>query len=99
VLLAACQTAGFIPRVGHVVGNNLSRLSLVAADLGIAVVGASMQRMNIEGVVFCQLKGVTQIKTPLNLASRRGDASAVVRQFLKVAKLTAKNFRGGAGKS
>jgi DNA-binding transcriptional LysR family regulator len=99
VLLAACQTAGFSPRVGHVVGNNLSRLSLVAADLGIAVVGASMQRMNIEGVVFCQLKGVTQIKTPLNLASRRGDASAVVRQFLKVAKLTAKNFRGGAGKS
>jgi DNA-binding transcriptional LysR family regulator len=99
VLLAACQTAGFSPRVGHVVGNNLSRLSLVAAGLGIAVVGASMQRMNIEGVVFCQLKGVTQIKIPLNLVSRRGDASAVVRQFLKVAKLTARSFRGGAGKS
>jgi DNA-binding transcriptional LysR family regulator len=99
VLVAACQAAGFSPRVGHVVGNNLSRLSLVAADLGVAVVGASMQRMNIEGVVFRQLKSATQIKTPLNLASRRGDASAVVRQFLKVAKLTTRSFRGGAGKS
>jgi DNA-binding transcriptional LysR family regulator len=99
VLLAACQGAGFSPRVSSVVANNLSRLSLVAADLGIAVVAASMQRMNIEGVVFRQLKGVTQIKTPLNVAARRGDASAVVRQFLRLAKSTARNSRRGIGKS
>jgi hypothetical protein len=55
--------------------------------------------MNIEGVVFRQLKGVTQIKTPLNIAARRSDASAVVRQFLRLAKLTARNSRGGIGKS
>jgi hypothetical protein len=38
-------------------------------------------------------KGVSQIKVPLNLASRRGDASAVVRQFRILAKRTAKTFR------
>jgi DNA-binding transcriptional LysR family regulator len=102
-LIAACQTVGFTPRIGHVVANNLSRLSLVAADLGIAVVGATMQRMNVEGVVFRQLKGAPQLKTPLNVASRRGDVSPVVRQFLKMAKLTAKSHyadtvaRHGAG--
>lgn len=94
VLMAACQAAGFTPRVGHVVANNLSRLSLVAAGLGVAVVAASMQRMNVEGVVFRFLKGAAQLKSPLNLASRRGDASAVVRQFLKLAKLTARSDTG-----
>ena len=92
-LVAACQAAGFSPRIGHVVSNNLSRLNLVAAGLGISVVSASMQRMHIDGVVYRRFKGVPQLKIPLNLVSRRGDASPVVRQFLKLAKQTAKNFR------
>jgi DNA-binding transcriptional LysR family regulator len=90
--IAACQRAGFNPRVGHIVSNHISRLSLVAAGLGIALVSPSMRRMNIEGVVFRRLKGAAQLMIPLNLASRRGDASPVVRQFLKSAKRTAKTF-------
>ena len=90
-LVAACQEAGFTPRIGHVVANNLSRLNLIATGLGIAVVSASMQRMNIEGVVYRRLKGAPQFKIPLNLASRRGDASAVVSRFLKWARRVAKN--------
>jgi DNA-binding transcriptional LysR family regulator len=91
-LVVACQAAGFSPRVGHVVSNNLSRLNFVAAGLGIAVVAASFQRMNIDGVVYRRLRGSTQPRAPLNLASRRGDTSAVVQQFLKLAKRTARNF-------
>jgi DNA-binding transcriptional LysR family regulator len=91
-LVATCQAAGFTPRVGHVVANNLSRLNFVAAGLGIAVVAASFQRMNIDGVVYRRLRGTMQPRAPLNLASRRGDASAVVRQFRKLAKEAAKNF-------
>jgi DNA-binding transcriptional LysR family regulator len=91
-LIAACQAAGFSPRVGHVVANNLSRLNFIAAGLGIAVVAASFQRLNIDGVVYRRLKGAAQPKAPLNLASRRGDASAVIRQFLNLAKRTAKNL-------
>ena len=85
-IVAACHAAGFTPRIHHVVLNNISRLALVAAGLGIAVVSVSMQRMNIEGVVYRRLKGATQLKAPLVLASRRGDASAVVRHFRTLAR-------------
>jgi len=90
--VAACHAAGFSPRIGQVVPYISSRLNLIAAGLGIAVVAASLQHVNIEGVTFRRLKGATQLKAPLSLASRRGDPSPVVRQFLKLAKRTAKNF-------
>jgi DNA-binding transcriptional LysR family regulator len=92
-LIATCEAAGFTPRIGHVVANNQSRLNLVAAGLGIAFISKSMQRMTIDGVVFRRLKGLAHLRVPLNLASRRGDTSAVVRQFLKLAKQTAKSYR------
>lgn len=74
-------------------------LNLVSAGLGVALVSASLQRMNIEGVVYRRLKGVAQLKVPLHLASRRGDTSTVVRNFLKLVKRTAKDFRANLGKA
>jgi DNA-binding transcriptional LysR family regulator len=97
-VIAACQAAGFNPRVGHVAPDNLSRLNLVAAGLGVAVLSTSAQRMNIDDVVCRRLKGAAQLKVPFNLVSRRGDASPVVRQFRTLAKREAKNFRADAGK-
>lgn len=91
-VITACRTAGFNPRVSHVVGNNLSRLNLVAAGIGISVIAASARRINIEGVVYRRIRGAPQLKVPLNLASRRGDTSAVVRQLRVLARRTAKNF-------
>jgi DNA-binding transcriptional LysR family regulator len=98
-LVAACQAAGFDPHVGHLVPHMLSRLNLVAAGFGILVVSGSMQRMKIEGVVYRRLKGATELRAPLILASRRDDSSAVVRQFLKLAKQTARNFSVGEGRT
>src|SRR5262245_19045648 len=91
-IVAGCEAAGFSPHVGYVAPHHLSTLNLVAAGLGVSMVSASVQRLNIEGVVFRRLKGAAQIKVPLNLASRRGDTSAVVRQFRMLAKCTARNF-------
>jgi DNA-binding transcriptional LysR family regulator len=96
-VISACRTAGFNPRVSHVIANNLSRLNLVAAGIGISVVAASAQRINIEGVVYRRIRSVPQLKVPLNLASRRGDASGVVRQFRVLARRTAMNFRSEIG--
>jgi DNA-binding transcriptional LysR family regulator len=90
--VAACHAAGFSPRIGQVVPYISSRLNLIAAGLGIAVVAASLQHIRIEGVAFRRLKGAAQLKAPLSLAFRRGDPSPVVRQFLKLAKRTARNF-------
>src|SRR5262249_14999862 len=71
-VVAACQYAGFSPRIGHVVPNNVSRLNLVAATLGIAIVADSFRRLNIDGVVYRRLKGTGQLNIQLNLVSRRG---------------------------
>jgi DNA-binding transcriptional LysR family regulator len=87
-LIAACEQAGFSPLVHPVVSNSIPRLSLVAAGRGIAVLPASVQHVGIEGVVYRRLKNSVQ---PLNLASRRGDASVVVRQFVRLAKRIAKS--------
>jgi hypothetical protein len=56
-----------------------------------------MQRMNIENVVYRPLQGSAQLRAPLILASRRGDYSAIVQQFLKLAKQTGRNFRAAEG--
>ena len=96
-VISACRMAGFNPRVSHVVANNLSRLNLVAAGIGISVVAASARRTNIEGVVYRRIRRVPQLKVPLNLASRRGDTSAVVQQLRVLARRTAKNFRTEIG--
>jgi DNA-binding transcriptional LysR family regulator len=97
--VAACHAAGFSPRVGEVVPHISSRLNLIAAGLGIAVVAASLQHVKIEGLAFRRLKGAAQLKAPLSLASRRGDPSPVVRQFLKLAKQTARNSHADEEKS
>ena len=67
-----------------------SSLNLVAVGLGISLVPASLQQMHMDGVVYCRLKGPVQPKAILNLASRRGDPSAVVRHFLNLVRGAAK---------
>jgi len=92
--VAACRAAGFSPRIGQQAPRITSTLGLVAAGLGISLVPACMQRMNMDGVAYRRLKGPAQPKAVLNLASRRGDASAVVRQFLSLVKRAAKEYFG-----
>jgi DNA-binding transcriptional LysR family regulator len=96
--ISACHTAGFNPRVGNLGASTqqapriTSTLSLVAAGSGISIVPSSLQRMNMEGVVYRPLKGQAKPKAALTLASRRGDASSVVRQFVKLVRKTAKEY-------
>jgi DNA-binding transcriptional LysR family regulator len=90
----ACQAAGFSPRVGQEAPYVMSTLPLVAAGIGISMVPACLQRMNIRGVVYRRLTGNTQLKVPLSLASRGGDTSAVVRQFVDLVRRRAKSDSG-----
>jgi DNA-binding transcriptional LysR family regulator len=86
--IAACHAAGFSPRVGNLGASTQqaprigSTLSLVAAGFGISLVPISLRRMHLDGVVYRDLEGASQPKALLSLASRRGDLSAVLRQFL-----------------
>jgi DNA-binding transcriptional LysR family regulator len=96
---AACLKAGFSPRLGQEAPRITSALSLVAAGLGISAVPASMQRMVMDGVAYRRLKGPNQPKAVLNLASRRGDPSAVVRHFLHLVRRAARNFHADQEKA
>jgi DNA-binding transcriptional LysR family regulator len=89
-IIAACHAAGFSPLVGQEAPRIVATLNLVAAGLGLSIVPASLQRMHLDGVTFRRLTGAAQPNAPLHLASRRGDTSSVVRQFLALVRQTAK---------
>jgi DNA-binding transcriptional LysR family regulator len=96
--IAACHAAGFNPRVGNLGASTqqapriTSTLSLVAAGSGISIVPSSLQRMNMEGVIYRPLSGNAKPKALLSLATRRGDASAVVRLFVNLVRKSAKHY-------
>jgi DNA-binding transcriptional LysR family regulator len=90
--MAACLKAGFSPRLGQEAPRITSALSLVAVGLGITLVPACMQRMTMDGIAYRRLKGASQPKAVLNLASRRGEPSPVVRNFVNLVRRAARNF-------
>jgi DNA-binding transcriptional LysR family regulator len=90
--MAACLKAGFSPRLGQEAPRITSALSLVAVGLGITLVPACMQRMTMDGIAYRRLKGASQPKAVLNLASRRGESSPVVRNFVNLVRQTARTF-------
>ena len=80
-IMAACLAAGFSPNVGQEASRMASSLSLVASGLGVSIVPASMQRMNVEGVAFVRLRGAKGLVAPLLLATRKRDRSTIVERF------------------
>jgi DNA-binding transcriptional LysR family regulator len=99
--IAACQSAGFNPRVGNLGASTqqapriTSTLSLVAAGLGITCVPASLQRMNLDGIVYRRIAPGEQPRAVLSVASRRGDTSAVLKQFLGLVRKVARTYPPG----
>ena len=90
--IGACHAAGFTPKVGQGVPHITSALGLVAAGLGVALIPDSLSQLQVRGVSYRRLARPVQPKLPLVIVSRRGDASATVRQFLALARESAKNF-------
>ncbi|WP_194454779.1 LysR family transcriptional regulator [Bradyrhizobium sp. CCBAU 53421] len=97
--MAACLKAGFSPRLGQEAPRITSALSLVAVGLGISLVPACMQRMTMDGIAYQRLKGASQPKAVLSLASRRGEPSPVVRNFVSLVRQAARNLHTDPGKS
>ena len=91
--MAACHRAGFNPRLGQQAPRIASTLSLVSAGLGVALVPASIQRVQVDGVTYRRLLPCERPKAVLNLALRRGDPSAVVRNFVELVRRVARENR------
>ena len=92
--MTACLKAGFTPHLGQEAPRITSALSLVAVGLGVSLVPACLQNMTMNGVVYRSLKGI-QPKAVLMLGLRRGDGSAVVRNFVKLVRNTASTLHPG----
>lgn len=91
-IIAACHAAGFSPQISQEAPRIVSTLNLVAAGLGIALVPASLRRMQMDGVAYRALRGTPQPRAPLLLATRRTDTSAVVRRFIDLVRQTARTI-------
>ena len=96
-IIAACQAAGFSPRIGQEAPRVVSTLNFVAAGLGVSIVPASLARMRMDGVIYRRIRAGAKPWAALNLASRQGDASAALLRFLELAKHTARKLKGNRG--
>jgi DNA-binding transcriptional LysR family regulator len=91
-IIAACQAAGFSPRIGQEAPRVVATLNFVAAGLGVTIVPASLARMRMDGVVYRRIRGAAP-PAVLHIAFRSGDASASVARFVELAKQTAKKLK------
>jgi DNA-binding transcriptional LysR family regulator len=82
--IGAFREAGVEPDLGQSAPQIASVLILVAAEMGVSVVPASMSQLCIPGVVFRAIKGQAPTAR-LSLATRRGDTNVIVRNFLSCA--------------
>ena len=84
-VISACRRAGFSPHIGHEVRQVTSIANLVAADLGVSMVPASMQQVLSTGVVYRPIEGDAP-KARMSLAYRQDEPSATVRNMIELAR-------------
>jgi DNA-binding transcriptional LysR family regulator len=77
----ACRKAGFEPIIGQLVPHMASIVNLVAAELGVSIVPASMMQVRVTGITYRRIAGRSPT-TRLALVFRRGETSPVVRNFI-----------------
>jgi DNA-binding transcriptional LysR family regulator len=90
--IAACHAAGFNPRIGQEAPRLASTLNLVAVGLGVSIVPASLERVHMDGLAYRRLKSPVRLIAPLILLSHRGEPSAVVKNFVLMAKQAVKQL-------
>ncbi|MFL6052038.1 MAG: LysR family transcriptional regulator [Actinoallomurus sp.] len=76
-VLDTCQHAGFVPASIHEVSETSTLVSFVAAGLGVALVPASIQHLQITGASYLPLAGTTQ-EVELAVATRVDEPSPLV---------------------
>ncbi len=76
-VLDACQHAGFVPSSINEVSETSTLVSFVAAGLGVALVPASVQHLQITGASYRPLAGTTR-EVELALATRVDEQSPLV---------------------
>ncbi len=84
-VVAACETAGFTPKVGQYAPQLSSTINLVAASLGISIVPDSMRCLQAHAVTYVPLRG-EPLHALLGIAYRTDEGSAAVYNFIEAAR-------------
>jgi DNA-binding transcriptional LysR family regulator len=86
-IIACCRRAGFNPNLRHedpLMGVT-SIVCLVAAGFGISIVPRSFERIRADGIVYVPIKGEAP-RASMGLAVRKDNRSAVIRNFVALAR-------------
>ena len=84
-VVAACEAAGFTPKVGQYAPQLSSTINLVAASLGISIVPDSMRCLQAGAVTYVPLCG-EPLHALLGIAYRVDEGSVVVHNFIAAAR-------------
>lgn len=85
-IIAACQRAGFSPKVAQEAPKLASTLSLVAAGLGISIIPESMARLETSGIAYRRFRESAGLLAPLYLAWRQEPGRAVLEHLVREVK-------------
>lgn len=96
-IIAACQRAGFSPRVEQQASQVTSIVNLVAAGLGVSMVPASMRQINSDGVVYRRIEEPAP-RAHMSLIYRDSSSSPSLTNFLALARARAAVKKPGAGR-
>jgi len=83
-IVSCCKAAGFSPRVEQEAIQMQTIVSLVSAELGVALIPASLTNLRRTGVIYKALKQKSPL-TEIHLAWRRGDDLPALRVFVEAA--------------
>lgn len=87
-VVSFCRFAGFSPRIGQEAVQMQTIVSLVSADIGVALIPESLRNLRRTGVVYKSLKEKSPM-TEIQITWRRDDPLPVLRSFIELARKTA----------
>src|SRR2546426_777774 len=90
-LMKLCLASGFSPNVIQEVTEMHTIVSLVAAGMGVSLVPISARNLRSQGVVYRELERTVTL-TEMAVAWQRDSRSAIVQNFLTIARETAINL-------
>lgn len=83
-VLEQCRQAGFLPEIVQEAALIQTIAGLVASGIGVALLPASVRRLQQEGVVYLPLADSVEVR--LGLIWLQGSATSVVKGFIEVAR-------------
>ncbi|MEH1831381.1 MAG: LysR family transcriptional regulator [Nostoc sp.] len=91
LIISLCQQAGFSPKVAQEAIQMQTIVSLVAAEMGIAIVPASLQNLQRTGVVYKNLQEDSP-KVANAMIWRKNETSRTVQRFLEIVRQAAQQW-------